>query len=117
MKLKVNNFLIPDRIHTAVNVDDIAIIKTTQHMEDRVSFPNIGQKLVAKSFAFAGSFDKASYINNIHSGGNHTLRLAHVGKHLQPLVRHIGRAEIRLNRAEREVGALGLSRAHAVEQS
>lgn len=78
-------------------------------MKDGVSLSDVGKKLVSKSFTFAGTFDETGDVHDVHSGRHDALRLAHVRKHLQPLVRYVGGAEVRLYRAERKIGALSLA--------
>lgn len=96
---------------------DVAVVKASEHVKDCIGLTDVGEKLVSKSFSLAGSLHETGDVHDVNSGRDNALRLAHVRKHLQPLVRNVRRAEVRLYRAERKIGALGLARAHAVEQS
>ena len=97
-------------------MDDIAVVEAAEHMEDRIGLADIGQELVAEAFAFAGAPYEAGYINDIDCCRDCPFRLAHFGQHLKPLVRDVGGSEIRLDCTEREVGALGLAGAYAIEE-
>ena len=97
-------------------MDYIAVIETTQDMKDGVRLPYVRQELVAQTLALAGALDQTGYIDYVHGGRHHALRLAHFGQNLKPLVRNIGGTEVRLDGTEREIGALGLPGTHAVEQ-
>ena len=112
----IDNFLVPDRIYAAVDVDDVAVVKTTQYVQDGVGFPDVGQELVAQAFSFTGPFDKTGDVDDVDRGRNGPFRLADVRQDFQPLVRNIGRSEVRLDGAEREIGALGFTGADAVEK-
>jgi len=117
LELKINDFLIPHRINAAVHVNHIAVIKATQHMQNGVGFPDVGEKLVSKPLSLTCSFDQSGDIHDVNSRRDNALRFAHVSENFQPFIRHVSGAQVRLDCAEREIGALGLSGAHAVEQS
>ena len=54
-KLGFNNFDISLRIDAAVDMDNVCVIKTSDNVRDRINFPNMREKLIAKPLPFAGS--------------------------------------------------------------
>ena len=48
-------------------MDDIVVFKTPDYMYNGIHFSDIGQKLVAQTFTFAGAFDKPGNVNNFYS--------------------------------------------------
>ena len=57
LKLGVYDLFITNRIYATVDMHDIVIRKTSDHMHDGINLTDIGQKLVAKALTFAGTFD------------------------------------------------------------
>ena len=86
-------------------------------MKDGVGLADIGEKLVSEAFSLAGALDESGDVHNVHCRRHYALGFTHVRKYFKPLVRHVCGSKVRLNRAERKIGALGLSGADAVEQS
>ena len=116
LQFRIHHFLVADRIHTAVHVDHVAIVKTAEHVQDGIGFADVGQELVAQAFPLAGALYQTGDIHDIDRGGHDALGLAHLGQHFQPFIGHVGGTQVRLDGTEREIGALGLARAHAVEK-
>ena len=90
-------------------MNNVAVIEASEHVKDCIGLTDVGEKLVSKSFSLAGSLHETGDVHDVHSGRDNALRLAHVRKHLQPLVRNVRRAKIRLDCTERKVRALGLA--------
>ena len=59
-----------DRVH---HVFDIGIFKTANHLDDRIHFADVAEKLVAESGAFAGSADEAGDIDEFEDRGDQLL--------------------------------------------
>ena len=78
-------------------------------MQYGIALPDIGKELVAHTFTVARTLDETCDIDNLNRRRNGPLWIANLRKHLQPPVRHVRRAQIRLNSTEREIGALGLA--------
>ena len=116
MQLCVHDFLVADRVYAAVHMDDVAIIKAAEYVQDGIGLAYVGQELVTETLALAGTLHQAGDVDYVDRGRDGALRLAEVRQGLQPLVRHVGGAEVRLNGTEREIGALGLSGAYTVEE-
>ena len=116
LQLCVHDFLVADRVYAAVHMDDVAIIKAAEYVQDGIGLAYVGQELVTETLALAGTLHQAGDVDYVDRGRDGALRLAEVRQGLQPLVRHVGGAEVRLNGTEREIGALGLSGAYTVEE-
>ena len=92
-------------------------IQNEEFCEKLNKFLNNEYQEYSQALAVGGALHQACDIHNLHGGGNGALGLANIGQNLQPLVRHIGRPYIWLDGAEREVRALGLAGADAIEKS
>ena len=86
-------------------------------MEDSVRLADVRKELVSQALAAGGAPDQAGDIDDIDRRRNRPLRLAYLAEHVEALVRNRRRAEVRLYRAEGEIGALRPRRADAVKQS
>ena len=84
-------------------MDDIAILKTPHHMDDRVHLADIAQKLVPQTLTFGSALHKPGDIHELNGRGCHLLGMVHIPQKLQPLVRHHN-ADIRVDGAERVIG-------------
>ena len=116
LELHVHDFLVPDRVHGAVHMDDVAVVEAAQHVQDGVALADVGEELVAQALSAARTPHQTGDIDDIHRGRDRALGFTDIGKHLQALVGDVGGAEVRLDGAEREIGALGLPGADAVEE-
>ena len=50
---------------------DVVVIKTTQHMNNGIGFPDVGQKLIAQAFAFTGAFYQSCDIDDFYRSRYH----------------------------------------------
>ena len=116
LELQVHDLLVAHRIHTAIYVHHVSVVEAAEHMQYGVAFAYVGQELVAKAFATAGSAHKAGYVHDIHSGRYGALGFADFAQGIEPAVGHVGAAEVGLNSAEREVGGLRPSRTYTIEK-
>ena len=105
-----------DREFPLPDLDDICVLEAAEYMEDCVSLPDVCEELVAESFTLAGSLHETCDVHDFYCCRNHSLRVAEALENLESLVRNVCRTYVWINCAEREVCALSLSGAHAVEQ-
>ena len=97
---------------------DVFTFKAANDLNDRIDFPDVAQKLVAQSLALAGTGDEPCDIHKLDGGREDFFGFRKFGQLLQAVVRHIHDANIRLDRAEGEIGSLGLAGAgDGVEES
>ena len=94
---------------------DVPVVETTEDMQDGIGFPDIRQELVSEAFPLGGALHQAGDVHDFHRRRDGPLRLADLGQYLQPLVRYVGGPDIRLDGAERIIGALSLPGADAVK--
>ena len=109
LKLKIDDFLVTDRVYASVDMDNIGIVEATEYMEDGVSLPDVGKELVSETFTFAGTLYKTGDIHNLHCCRNNPLGIAQAFQNFKSLVRYDGGADVWFDRTEREVCALCLS--------
>src|ERR1700730_17003919 len=65
LKFDIDDLLIAHRINTSIHMHDIIIIKATQYVNDRISAPDVSEKLVTQTFALAGAFHQSGYIYDL----------------------------------------------------
>ena len=97
-------------------MDDVRVVEAAEDVLDRVSLPDVCKELASESFIFACSLHESGDVYDLHSCRDHSLWVAEALEHFKSLVRNDGGADVRLDRAEREVCALCLSRTYTVEQ-
>ena len=86
-------------------------------MNDSIRLSDIGEELVTESFSFAGALNQSCYIDYLHGRRDHAaLGMTYFAEFDQPLVRHRNDTNVRLNRAEREIGALRLGVTQTIKQ-
>ena len=73
LQLKIDNLFISNRVDAAIDVCDIIVVETTQHMQYGIGLADIGQELVTQPLAFACTFYKTCNIDNLHSCRHNTL--------------------------------------------
>ena len=117
LQFQVNHFLVAHRVHIAVHVSDIVVVKTSEHMQDGIGLADVGQESVPESLAATGAFHQACNVHNFDGGGDNALGMHELGQAVQPLVGHGDDPHIGLDGAERKVGRLCLGVRQTVKQS
>ncbi len=105
-----DGFRITDRIDRVIDMGDVVIFKTAQHVNDGVGFTNVGKELVAKALALRRTTHQTGNINKFQLGRNDVCRICDCRNLVKALVRNADTTGIGLNRAEREVCCLGCCR-------
>ena len=90
-------------------MNDVFILKAAHHMDDGVHLAVVGQELVSEALAFACALHEAGDVDKLNPSGEDVDGTGNLGEHLHAVVRHGHQTRVRFNRAEREVGGLGLS--------
>ena len=85
-------------------------------MDDGVGLPDVGQELVAKARALAGTLHQTRDIHELDDSGGLFVGLVHLGQLVQPLVGHGHHAHVGVDGAEGVVGALGAGVGDGVKQ-
>ena len=102
-QLEVDRLDVAGGVDGAVHVDDILVLKAAHDMHNRIDLSDIGQKLVAQSFAFGSSLHQSCDVHKFDDRRSHLCRMIQVGEQLQTLIRYRNHSDIRINGAERIV--------------
>ena len=102
-QLQINGLDIAYRINRTIHMDYVRILKAAHDMHNRIDLSDIGQKLVAQSFAFGSSLHQSCDVHKFDDRRSHLCRMIQVGEQLQTLIRYRNHSDIRINGAERIV--------------
>ena len=116
MQFVVDDFLVADGVDRAVDMGDVIIVETAQHVDDCIGFAYVGKEFVAEPFTLACAFYKAGYVDDFDSCGHHAARVAHLYEFVKPLVGHGYHTYVGFDCTEREVGRLRFGIRQAVKQ-
>ena len=106
-ELDLDGLDVPERIGSAVDVDNVVVVEAADDVNDGLGFPDIAEETVAEALALAGALDEPRDIHEFHRRGDDLGRV-HDGIELaEPVVGDRDHAGIRLDGAERVV--LGLN--------
>lgn len=101
----VDNVDIFRRVHFPRDVNDIVVFEAANHVTDSFGFADVGQKLVAETFAFGRAFNQARDINELHGGRQDTLRFDDFSQLVQTRIGHRYDTGVRLNGTEGKLAA------------
>ena len=108
-ELKVDDVRVVDRVDFARHVDHIRVLETSDHLDDGIALPDVGQELVSEPLSLGSALHKAGNVIKLHRRRHGLERFRHLNKLVQPRVRHGDHADVGLDRAKRKVGCLRLS--------
>ncbi len=80
---------------------DVVVDERSEHEDDRVDLADVGEELVAETFALAGALDQAADVDHFHGGVDRLLRLRHHREAVEPIVGHLRHPDVRVLRGER----------------
>lgn len=115
-QLKVDRLNVPQRVDAALDMDDVVVLETAYHVDDRVHLTDVGQEFVAETFAFARALHQASNVDEFDHRRGHLDRIVQLRELVEPLVRHAHDPDVRIDGAERIIGALRSCVGDGVEQ-
>ena len=95
---------------------DVRIVKAADDMTDGIGQTDVGQKLVAQSFAFAGTFHQSGDIGKLKGRIDRLFRMKQLCQTIHACIRHFDDADIGLNGRKRIVGRFDLTFGNCVEQ-
>ena len=98
-----DGFNVGNRVNAARHMDYVFIVKTSNHVDDGIGFPDVSQELVPQTFALRGARYQTRNINKFDNSWLNTLRLHDLGQSVQTRIRHFHNTHIRFNRAKRIV--------------
>ena len=102
-KFSVNHFNVGNRVNFTRDVNHVVIVKATHHVCNRIGFANIGEELIAQTFAFGRTCDQARNIDKLHRSKLHALWFDNFSQRIHARIGHFDHADIRLNRTKRVV--------------
>ena len=121
-EFEVDRFNVADGIDGHVragvgdDVHDVLVIEAAHDVNDGVRATDVLQELVAEASTLARALDKTRDVHEFDDRGGLLLGVVHLGELVQPLVGHGHHADVRLDGAERIVGALRAGVGDGVEQ-
>src|SRR5205814_4983985 len=95
-----------NRIDAAFDVGHVAALEAAQDVDDGVDFADIGEELVAETFALRGAADEASDVDELDLRLDLLRRAGDLPDAVEPRIGHRDAADIGFDRAERIVGRL-----------
>ncbi len=116
-QLDVDGLDVGGRVDVVGDVDDVVILEATHHVRDGVGLTDVGQELVAQTFALGSASDQTRDVDEFHGGRNHLLRLDDLGQRIQARVRHRHDTGVRLDGAEGEVLGVNARLGQCIEES
>ena len=115
-QFQVDGLNIAQRIDTAVDVNDIFILKTAHDMDDGIHLADIGQELIAKSFALGSALNQPCDIDKFDNSRRNLFGMVHLAKQTDPFIRDCHHAHIGVDGAEGIVCRLCASFGQRVEK-
>ena len=116
LQLGIDDTLVAHRVDRTIDMGNVIVLETTEHMNNGVRVADVGQKLVAQPLAFRGTFHQSGDIDDLDSGGNHPLGIVDLREPNEPLVGNGDDAHVGLDRTERKIRRLRLGVGQAVEK-
>ena len=105
-QLQIDRLNVACRVDAALDVNDVVVLKAAHHMHNRVALADVGEKLVSQALALGCALDQTRDVDKLDRCGGVFVGVIHFGKHIETLVGNRHHADVRLDGAERIVGAL-----------
>ena len=86
LQLGVDDAFVAHGVDRAVHMGDVAVVEAAQYVDDGVRVADVGEELVAQSFAFRRAFDQSGDIDDFDGGRNHPLGFVDLGQLDEPPV-------------------------------
>ena len=102
-ELRVDRFDVRHRIDRAGDVYDVVVGEAAHDVGDGIGLADVGQELVAQSFALGRARDEPRDVDKFHSRGNDTRRARDARQRVEPWIGHGDNPDVGLDRAERVV--------------
>ena len=98
-------------------MNDIAVIKATEHVNDGINVADVGQKLVTQAFTLGGTAYETGNVHEFNGSRCIELRIIHFRQYVQTTIRHGYHAHVGIDGAEGIVGADGTGACNSIKQS
>ena len=99
----MDHFDVRDGVDLARHVNDVVVFEAAHHIHNRIGLADVGQKLVAQTFAGAGTGHQTSDVDKLHDGWHHALGLDDGGQLRQTQIGHLDHTDIGFDGAKRVV--------------
>ena len=116
LQLGIDDTLVAHRVDRTIDMGNVIVLETTEHMNNGVRVADVGQKLVAQPLAFRGTFHQSGDIDDLDGGGHHPLGIVDLREPNKPLIGNGDDAHVGFDRTERKIRRLRLSVGQAVEK-
>ena len=116
-QFKVDRLDVVLRVQAVRVTNDVRIFKAAHDMHNRFALADMGEELVAQSLAVARALDQTRNIDELDDRRGRLFRMIHLGKFIEPLVRHGHNARVRLDGAERIIRRFRARLCNRVKQS
>lgn len=73
---------------------NVVVDEGTKHEHDGVDLTDVGEEFVAEAFTLARALDESSDVDHLHRGVHHVLAGRHGGQAVEPIVGHLGHADV-----------------------
>ena len=80
---------------------NVVVHERAQNEHDGINLPNVGEELVAETFAFACAFHQATNVHHFDGGVHHLLAVRHLCQRIETRVEHLGHPDVGILRGER----------------
>ena len=85
---------------------DVFVYKTSDNVDDRIYFADVGEKFITETFAFAGTCNEPGNIDKFDGSRNDAVGLGDFTQWLKAAVGHLYHSNIWVDRTERVVRRL-----------
>ena len=112
----LDHFDVGDGVDLARHVNHVVVFKAAHHIHNRIGLADVGQKLVAQTFAGAGPGHQTSNVDKLHDGGHDAFGLHNGGQLRQAQIGHLNHAHIGFDGAKRVVFSRDAGLGQGIEQ-
>ena len=109
LQLRVDNTLVANGIHRAIDVRNITILEATQNVDDCIGVADIAEELISQAFALRSTLHQTGDIDNLDGGGDNLAGVINLGQLNESLIGYGDNTHIGLDCTEREICSLRLS--------
>ncbi len=103
-----HNLDIPHRVNVPDDVNDIRILETAHHLDERIHLPDVAEELIAKPLSVRGAFDQAGDVHELEGRRNLSSDLNHLGQLVESGIGHADNTEVGFDGTERVIFRRGL---------
>ena len=114
-KFQIDGFNISCRVNRTVYMDNVVIFKAANNMDNSIHFTDVGKKLVAETFTFAGTLYKTCNIYKFNGSRSYFFRMIEFTELHNSFIRNSNDTYVRVNSCKWIVGRQGTGLCQRVE--